>query len=360
MYQAFNKAKSRKSLDFQLASGLTALALIGALPVQAFPLLTAQGSITLPNGTRNYVDSNDNNPVNIWGFPFDSASNSSGFIHSYSSVDGDFGSRASGQGFFNVNSFATFADRITNTGPSTANAVLNYSLNAGEALVSGLGSSSAQVIITVKNGATVVGAANVVIATTNGIVSASGVTSTLPGFTAPAFNGGGSIGYLIPSQSGSINLGALTPGFSFDYSYTIQTIAIGTLDPGSYVQRTVQQCADYGPYREVTIPGGYGYGYGYGGGSRTIIEPAGQRCVDTVILVPSGQNSNNYALARSGDPLNATLGNGDTNGDTYFNFTSFVPGTNVSTQLSPVPAPSTLALVAAGLGLAQTARRRKP
>ena len=346
----------------RLLAGSAAIAMIGA-PALASPLLSAVGTITLPTGTTNYADANNNNPVNI--IPYTGDGTSSGFIHAYGDPTGTFGARSSGQGVFNVFSSITYTDTIFNNTGITQDALLNFHIPNGEVSVSGTGSSDARLNIDIKRGSHTVASALVESASTNGAITTSidGSGSTISGFTTFATFGG----FYIADQSGTVDLGNLGAGHSLTYSYAISALAAGSLNPGSFHEQVITECHDYGPYTEVTVNDGYGYGDGAfqpnfavaPGGKE--IRPAGTTCEQVTILIPN--STDNYAIARSGDPLNAKFGDGqiDGNGNAHNNtgFPGFPSGDRPNVTFNtPVSEPSTIALVAAGLGLTRLRRRR--
>ena len=348
----------------RLLAGSAAIAMIGA-PALASPLLSAVGTIALPTGTQSFSSAADNNPVNI--IPYIGDSTSSGFIHAYGDPTGTFGARSSGQGVFNVFSSITYTDTIFNNTGSTQDALLNFHISNGEVSVSGTGSSDARLNIDIKRGSHTVASALVESASTNGSITTSidGSGSTIPGFATYATSGG----YGISDQSGTVDLGNVSAGQSLTYSYAISALAVGSFNPASFHQQIITQCHDYGPYTEVTVNDGYGYGYGAfnpnlaigPGGSHKEIRPAGTTCEQITVLVPDSPD--NYAIARSGDPLNAGFGDGqiDGNGNAHNNtgFPGFPSGDRPSVTFNtPVSEPSTIALVAAGLGLTRLRRRR--
>ena len=348
----------------RLLAGSAAIAMIG-VPAFASPLLSAVGTITLPTATTNYSNTADNNPVNI--IPYTGDSTSSGFIHAYGDPSGTFGARSSGQGVFNVFSSITYTDTIFNNTGVTQDALLNFHISGGEVSVSGSGSSDAKLNIDIKRGTNTVASALVESASNNGTITTSidGSGSSIPGFSTYAIAGG----FGIADQSGTVDLGSVGAGHSLTYSYAISALAAGSVNPGSFHEQIITECHEYGPYTEVTVNDGYGYGYGNfrpntvigTGGSHKEIRAAGTTCEQVTILVPN--SADNYAIARSGDPLNAGFGDGqiDGNGNAHDNtgFPGFPSGDRPRVTFNtPVPEPSTLALVAAGLGLTRLRRRR--
>ena len=332
-----------------LLAGVAVAALLVGTSSIADPQLSATGFISVTGGGA-YADSADNQPVNI--IPYVSDGANSGFIHAYADPSGVFGSRASGQGVYTVTATSTIAGTLVNTSAFTQMAVLHYDLSAGDVYVGGAGTESASLTFTISANGGTVGSAIVQEAVVHGSESLHTVSSNIAGFTTSGYSG--APGFVVPSQSGVVDLGLVGAGASINYSYSIASYVTGTNDTTSYTTVARTEYIPYGPYTTQIVPCGYG-GYGCGP-PQTIIVPAGYQQETVEVLVPT--DANNYAEARSGDPLNVGFGNGQ-NGGQGFDPTITVTGSTVTGGFAAVPEPSTYALVAAGLGLVRLALRRR-
>ena len=322
------------------------LAVLGVESEAQVNSMVASGSYTLGTDPTVALSASypGSNPVDVGNFLSDSTGLNSAGLHDYGSLDGNFGSRSSGYGVYQIKGGFKLVETITNTSAVAQSATFTFSITPGmlqnqvgssltgnQYVAAGLSfnlsangntvwNSSASLRTDASNGG-------------NAQFSASGDTSL--------FSGSGSM-YNVLGVSRSIDLGVINAGQSMQLSYELDTFANGSSTAGA---------PTWVPPTTFTVPdgwyvyGGCGYGYGYGGGygGGCGVQPPG-----TVIDIPGywtpGTASSSHAS--SGDPFSVSLG---PNGEYY---ASVNPNPNLgSVSLSPVPEPSSLALMLGGLGL---------
>jgi hypothetical protein len=321
--------------------------------------MLATGSYTL--GSDLTVSLSDsiafNDPVNVIDFP--SSYPNSAVLHSYGSTTGNFGSRSSGLGVYDVTGSFRIEEKITNTSAIAKAATFSFFITPG-LLSNNIGSpltgtdfvSSGLSFDVRRNGSTVWGSGASLTSTASGtIFSATGDSSL--------YAGSGTY-YSINGVSKSVDLGVINAGESITLSYELDTFAKGnslsgdkrvvpetTYDvPGQWVTET---CSGYGGY------GGYGYGLVAACDPNTPTFVPGY-----TVTVPSYTiyNTPSGSLASSGDPFTIDLSDGTPIFKT--NIPGGPPGSNSSLILSSVPEPGTYALMLGGLAvLGWSARRRR-
>lgn len=331
---------------------LSPLACAGAVTI----LTEAKGAYTLGSGlTNNLLSSTSGSNVDVLAFPGSYGSANSAGLHSYGSPSGNFGSRSSGYGVYDVSGSFQIKQTITNTSAVAQNAVFNFFITPGQlnndirsSFPSGDFVTSGLVFDLQKNGSSIWGSSATL------TTSSSGTTFTQTGTNLYA---GGGAYYAVNGGFESIDLGVLNAGEHFDLSYQLNSFARGNSagGPSTHVAATSYVVPDQ--WIENTVcTGGYGrfqaaIAIGYGPPpvctTTPLLIPA-----HTVVVpaydIPSGQASG--STAQSGDPF-----------DVQFSSPSNVIFTRLGkNSAQPVPEPGELALFLTALGLAGwTTRRRR-
>lgn len=318
-------------------------------------LIKATGSYQLDNEAQvNLLDTvPGSGSVDVLAFPdltaFESRTNA--VLHSYGSSSGNFGSRSSGQGVYDVTGSFLIVQTVTNLSSVAQNATFNFHITPGmlqNQLGSPLGTGnfvSAGIKFNVQvNGAPVWG-------------SQASLTSTSTGtsFTASGdiglYTGAGTY-YSIDGVDRSVDLGVIGAGQSIELSYRLDSFAKGSSVAG--VDHVEPAYAYTVPDQWVNVcNGGYG-GYGGGYGCVLTFQPAGTYTVPEHIVY--GQVSGSHAS--SGDPFKIDL----TDGSPIFGFNGALPpgaNTGTVTFTAAVPEPGTWALMMGGLGVLGFMARRK-
>ncbi len=335
-----------------------------------------------------------------------SGSNSIG-LHSYGSDVGDFGSRSSGAGVYDVTGLFRIKERLTNTSGAAASASFSFNITPGllsNEIRTTLGTNefveaaiSFQVIATRSsapaNPQTVWFSSASLVSTESlmGQFSASGDDTNF--YVVNPFYGQG-FHYDVQSFSKSLDLGLLNPGETLDLTYQIRSSARGnSIASGETIVV---------PPREVVIPGhwewtwggfdtsgegtpgnatnglcygggeflatvatavndGYGGYGGYGGdpGKPPTDSPCWTFVGETTEILdgyeyPTSDPSGSQAS--SGDPFQLSLDPNDPNFAAYYNGLLPIQG---GLRLANVPEPGALSLLGLGLIAGLISRRRK-
>jgi hypothetical protein len=304
--------------------------------------IVATGSYQLGSDAIVNLLSSGSPNVDVGAFP-SSGLNSAG-LHSYGSDSGNFGSRSSGFGVYNVNGMFRISETITNTSAIAQNATFNFFITPGfinneiGSALTGSNQVSAGLNFDIKrNGSSIWGSS----ATLSS--NAGGTTYTTTG-DAGLYNGAGTY-YSVAGASRSVDLGVINAGQSITLSYEMSSFANGVSVAGP--DRLVPEVTYHVPGQWVEPCGECGYG----GQVAQYVEPYDVTVpAHTVLGTASGSH------ASSGDPFGI-----DWNGQAYFTGQpSADPFGNSVTFTAAVPEPSEYALMLAGLGLmGWTARRRR-
>jgi hypothetical protein len=342
--------------------GLAALLALTSTALHAqVQSIVATGSYKLDNDPL-VSDSQSGPPpnnVDVVAFPYSNSGPSSAVHHSYGSVDGNFGSRSSGNGVYNVMGSFTIVQTFTNTSALAQQATFNFEITPGSLsnfIGSGFGGTqfvSAGIKFDIKKDGSSIWGSQAILTT----MGTGGTTYTQTG--ANLYTPGSSpLYYSINGGSNAIDLGVINAGASFTLTYELSTFANGSTEPGAgYLvpERTYEEPG----YWYTPSCGGYGYGgYGLAYGDcnpqpvfvppRTVTIPA--------YFVPDGTPSGSHAS--SGDPFGIDFGNGGlldpVNGALNPNL-----GPTNNVVFAPVPEPGTWALMLGGIGVLGWAARRK-
>ncbi|HQX59367.1 MAG TPA: PEP-CTERM sorting domain-containing protein [Burkholderiaceae bacterium] len=330
-----------------------------ALAASNVTSMSASGSYTLGGDAQQLLS--DTYPpnfdsVDVLSFPY--ANGNYAGLHSYGSTSGNFGSRSSGYGIYDVTGAFRIVQTITNDSASARAATFNFfitpgllSNNVGSALTGSDYVSAGLTFDIQVNGVSKWGS--------SATLSSTALTST-PQFQTTGTNlyspDATGTYYSIAGGSQSIDLGVINAGESITLSYTLDTFARGSSTAG--IERVVPEMTFHVPEQWVSCYGGNGYGYGTlsvgdGGcidGLR--LEPAH----DVVVAEHTVQGTASSSHASSGDPFEIDFGSGEPRFDSYSKIDRYASGV----VLAAVPEPSSYAMLLAGMGLvAWTVRRRR-
>jgi hypothetical protein len=318
------------------ACGLSML-LIGA--AHADTQVSATASYTLGGGSTYYLadpaSGTSSGSVDVLSFPNDYLTNSSTGIHTYGGPDGNFGSRSSGYGYYDVTGLFTLTQSVTNTAATAQHAIFNFYITPGllqNDVRSDLSRNSAYYVAAgiqfdIKRDGSSVWNSGATLST-----NASGTTYTQTGTNI--YTQTGVTMYDVGGGHYSVDLGVVNAGQSISLQYKLSTFANGNA-PGYgdyYVPLetvTVPEQSVFHPehtYNQWVYDGGYG-GYGsyggygcevptiavvsgYGGCGNghweTITVPASTEVIPTHTVTTGGyttQGEPSGSHASSGDPF---------------------------------------------------------
>lgn len=370
-----------------LSTSVVAALSIWTMPALGSTTMTAFGKIDLGNPSVNVFDNtpgiSDSGYVDI--IPYESDGPNNGFIHTYGSSSGSFGSRSSGDGIYDVLSTFKIVETFTNTG-AAFQGTFNFNIVPGQVATYQRTSFSASEFVAsgmsmnIKiNGVDVWGTSAQVTSNAAGTAkSHSGVDigfiehDSMSGYWSDSQTAG----YYFNDYAGQLDLGTIAHDQTLTIEYEIATHAWGdSTDHGgvtlpSYVQHVPDQQVwvwDGGCYGDSCygsqVYGAAVYGGGVGGHWETI--PAH----DVLVPEQTTYGGANGSIAQTGDPFNIAGGCSDESCteyfyDKYFQSSQYRSGDQLplAAGIQPVPEPETWAMMLAGLGLLgwSAAKRRKP
>jgi PEP-CTERM motif len=305
-----------------------------------------QSSSTLP---RNPVDA----------YVQDISGANSAFSHSFGSTTGNFGSRSSGVGIYDVAGAFKIVQTVTNTSSEAQSAKFNFFISPG-LLANNLGSATfkdgdfvkAGLGFDVRRDGTQIWGSTGLLQTSFGSPTSFSTTGD-----NSLYSGSGSQ-IVIKGVSKSVDLGVINAGESITLSYELTSLAQGHSLPGG--ERSVPPMTYTIPdtWINVTCGGGYGGG-GYGGGGYGCI-PGPQLRPGYTFTVPGYTiyDTPSSSFSGAGDPFTI-----DFYGNPKYTSNGIVPpgvmqGISWS-AVAAVPEPGTWGLMLAGLVVMGGLARRR-
>jgi PEP-CTERM motif len=335
-----------------------------AAQAQTTTSMQATGTYNLNNeGLVSLVDtwnpSGFSSTVDVLSFPGTGVHTAG--LHSYGSTTGNFGSRSSGSGIYDVTGSFKIVQSFTNTTTSAGRADFNFYITPGM-LATYAGSAALTDAQFVKAGISF----DVKLTRT----SSTGLTSTVFGSAATLqtnaagttylatgdttlYTGAGT-SYTIKGGEQSVNLGVINAGETIDLSYELKTFASGVSSTGQGV---------YVPPTTYVVPAHWVSNCYVATDTPSLA--ASEECLPTYVPervvnvdgyttspgTPSGSHAN------AGDPFSINL-DGTPNynaGNRWVEPAGFTGGV----VLAPVPEPGTWGLMALGLGAVGFAARKR-
>jgi hypothetical protein len=216
---------ARPALRATVLATTLAIASLTAQAQAVTDAIVATGSYQLgTDAQQNIVRSAVSGTVDVLAFPY-SGPNSAG-LHSYGSDSGNFGSRSSGGGIYDVTGSFKIVQTVTNSSSLAQSATFNFYITPG--MVSNyIGSSlsgaefvKAGISFDVQRNASSVWGSNALLQTT------TAGTSFSAGGDTSLYVGGGTQ-YVINGASKSVDLGVINAGESITLTYELKTFAQG-------------------------------------------------------------------------------------------------------------------------------------
>jgi hypothetical protein len=331
-----------------LAVGLAFYALAAQADTST-TFMQATGSYNLDNtGVVNLTSTFPPDFVDVLRFTGTSASNAG--LHSYGSTTGNFGSRSSGGGVYDVTGSFKIVQSVTNNSGAAANAIFNFYITPG-LLANYIGAAplgagefvSSGISFDVKRGGSSVWGSSAVLSSNSGGASFSSVGDT-------SLYAGGGMFYSINGVEKSVDLGVINAGETIELSYELKTFAQGSSQAG--VERVIPEQTYVVPAHWIDpCSGGYGYGNSAYGTPCPVFVPEETVTIPahTIYSTPSSSHAN------AGDPFTI-----DFEGNPVFGRNGTLPlDYNPGVVFAAVPEPSTWGLMFAGLGWVGFAAKRR-
>ena len=256
MAHRISKLPRLRSVMFAVAAALAAHTSASAQVVVTDML--AVGDWQMDGGSLNTLFSvyPSSNPVDV--LDFQNTINSSVGLHTYGNTSGNFGSRSSGSGVYNVAGWFAIAMSIENTSAIAQQATFSFYITPGQVSTAYAGLSAGQFV----------GAGlffdiqrNAVSKWSSGFSLYSDSTGNTPTQTGVNLYTGSERFYGIAGGNYAVDLGVIGAGETISLSYTLDTFARGNAVTGSGVM--VPEQTFVVPDQWVDFCGnecGYGYG----------------------------------------------------------------------------------------------------
>jgi PEP-CTERM motif len=351
-----------------LAALLSGLSLAAQAQVSVTVLgMTAEGSYQLGGDPVQTLSQTSTTAVDVVEFPFN-GDGYSAVLHSYGDDSGNFGSRSSGVGIYDVTGSYSINLRLVNGGSTAQRLNFGFHITPGYIYNSPFNFADGQFVkssigFEIKKGtagnlSTAWSTSALLSSDSNGVAFSQ--TESDPNINLFVNNGNT---VMVQGNSYNLDLGVLDAGASLDLSYQITTAANGnavngtaTTVPGYTVhvpEQWVEFCSGGYGY------GGYGYGgYGYGNGGVTCsseLVPAHDVFVEGYTTFAGQMGS---SQAGSGDPFDISSSDGTPS--PTGSQAALPPGAGLSFSVTAVPEPGTYALMALGLlGVGLRVRRKR-
>lgn len=326
-----------------------ALALLSPAALAQVNSMTATATYSMDGGPSTTLTSSYPSLTYVDVLDFSNSATSGTGLHSYGSTSGNFGSRASGTGTYQVQSSFNIIESFTNTGPTAQTGTFHFSITPGilqntiNTPLTGGSYVEAGLSFDIKrDGNSIWGSGATLKTDASGTAYNSSGDNTL-------YAGGGMM-YNVLGGSHDIDLGVINAGQTIQLSYTLSTYANGDAPAGPPALVPAQTfVVPEGWYMEGPCKDG-GYG-GYG-------NLCAQHHPGDVVVIPEHWLSGNPggSQASSGDPFHVDLAGTDYLVNHYGqNYQGYV-------SLAAVPEPNQYAMLFGGLGILAWLgqRRRRP
>ena len=331
--------------------------------------MLATGSYSLDGAATSYFTDtypipNGSGTVDVLTFPYSGPSYAG--LHSYGSTTGNFGTRSSGTGVYDVTGSFRINETITNTSGVGQNALFNFFITPGQISLDMQSVLTGPQFLTSGLNFDIKVGGNSVWSSSATLFADANAPATFTQTGTNLYQGGGNY-YAVNGGFRQLDLGFLAAGASIDLSYEIDSFARGNSAAGDPVvvpatsywvpdQWIEQSCySEGGPQLRTLVNDGYP------GLPPTVCVPGAPILIPGhTVNVPGYTNYYSQPSgsgAQSGDPFNITFfafdpGNGVILGATFQD--------RIGNSAQPeLPEPGTLALMLAGLGIFSWNQRRR-